>query len=61
MTTSKDETWIQRDGTPILVRDMTEGHVRATLRMILRQRRKRQELIGTISSTGWKRELIHLY
>jgi hypothetical protein len=32
-----DEIWIQKDGTPIAVEDMSEGHVRNTLRMIIRE------------------------
>lgn len=37
-----DEIWIKRDGTPIAVGDMTLDHLQATLRMILRLRRKRK-------------------
>lgn len=40
--TKGDEVWIQRDGTPIAVGDMTEGHAKNTLRMILRNRKKKE-------------------
>jgi hypothetical protein len=38
------ETWRTRDGRVVRVCDMTEDHVRATLNMILRNRRRRMEL-----------------
>lgn len=37
-----DEIWTQRDGTPIAVGAMSESHVRSALRMLLRNRRKKQ-------------------
>jgi hypothetical protein len=36
-----EEFWTTIDGTRIAVGDMTPGHVRNVLRMILRQRRRR--------------------
>jgi hypothetical protein len=39
----KDEVWVTRDGRRMLVGDMGENHVRNTLRMILRNRRKVRE------------------
>jgi hypothetical protein len=36
-----DEVWTTRDGTRIAVGDMSEGHVRNALRMLLRKRRVR--------------------
>ena len=36
-----DEIWTQKDGTEILVNDMTEAHAKNALRMILRNRRIR--------------------
>lgn len=34
-----DELWVTREGVPMLVQDMSEGHVRNTLRMLLRNQR----------------------
>ena len=38
-----DEIWTMRDGTRIAVGDMSESHVRNTLRMILRKRRLKEK------------------
>lgn len=38
-----DEIWTMRDGTKIKVGDMTESHARNTLRMIIRNERRRAE------------------
>lgn len=35
------ETWTKLDGTKILVDDMSEGHLRNTLKMIIRNRERR--------------------
>lgn len=59
----KDEIWVTRDGREILVGDMTEEHVRNTLRMIIRVNRERRErsiiqLIGKIENIPdeWEHE-----
>ena len=36
----KDEEWTKRDGSKIMVSDMTEGHAKATLRMLIRNLNK---------------------
>lgn len=41
----EDEIWTTRDGRKIAVGDMDEQHVRNTLRMILRNRRRMQERV----------------
>jgi hypothetical protein len=41
----KDEIWECKDGRSIAVGDMSEAHVRNTLRMILRARRRKEEII----------------
>ena len=38
----KDEIWTMKDGTKIAVNDMSEGHVRNALRMVIRNHRKLQ-------------------
>lgn len=39
-----DEVWRTQDGRELRVCDMSDDHVRATLNMLLRNRRKRREL-----------------
>lgn len=41
--TIQDEVWTTRDGREIAVGDMDESHLRSTLRIILRNARKRKE------------------
>lgn len=43
-----DEVWVTRDGRQLLVGKMTEEHAKNALRMILRKRRRRRELLGTL-------------
>jgi hypothetical protein len=43
-----EEYWIQRDGTKIAVGDMDIGHLRNTLRMIIRKARKHRERQQTV-------------
>ena len=40
----QDEIWTTRDGRKIAVGDMSEDHVRESLRMILRQKRRRHRI-----------------
>lgn len=42
------EVWITRDGRRLRVDEMTEDHVRATLNMILRARRKARKLTKSL-------------
>lgn len=44
-----DEVWTQRDGVEVSVGDMTENHVRNTLRMILCQQRQCKEFVDKSS------------
>lgn len=37
----KDEVWVQRNGTPILICDMTEEHAKNVLRLVLRRAREK--------------------
>jgi hypothetical protein len=46
-----DEYWTTRDGRRIAVGEMTEEHVRNTLRMILRKRRRISERTSTLART----------
>lgn len=46
-----DEIWTTRDGTRIAVGDMTEGHVRNALRMILRNQRIQEEMSAQLFDT----------
>ena len=48
----KDEQWTKKDGSKIMVGDMSEGHVRATLRMLLRNNRKLREAQWTGADEG---------
>ncbi len=41
----EDEIWECKDGRRIPVSEMSEDHVRSTLRMIIRTRRRKEELI----------------
>ena len=39
----RDETWVQKDGTPILVGNMSEEHCKNALRLVIRRLREREE------------------
>lgn len=43
-TPEDDEIWVCRDGRRIPVSEMTPGHAKNALRMILRTMRRRQQL-----------------
>lgn len=45
-TPAHDEVWITKEGREILVGHMDETHVRNTLRLLLRQRRKLREALN---------------
>jgi len=52
----KEEYWTTKDGQKIAVGDMTDEHVRNTLRMIIRKAREmkeHQELIDNIGFDGF--------
>lgn len=36
-----DETWVQSNGVPIRISDMTEDHAKNVLRLVLRRMRKK--------------------
>lgn len=47
-----DEVWVTQDGRRLPVGEMDEDHVRAVLRMILRQRRRRLALRNALDKLG---------
>lgn len=58
----KDEYWKQKNGDKILVGDMTEGHAKNTLRMIIRKNNKAIEyqmmrpIFDMIAESDWEEE-----
>jgi hypothetical protein len=51
-----DEIWTMKDGTEIAVGDMSESHVRNTLRMLLRKQRESQEKWMEYDQEDWERD-----
>lgn len=44
-----DEVWVTKEGVPMLVQDMSEAHVRNTLRMLLRNQRMVSEGLANMA------------
>ena len=50
----RDEQWIQTNGTPIFVEEMSEAHAKNALRMVLRQHRESgRTIINDAADTSW--------